>query len=854
MKITQKSWFPHALAVVFFLVITSVYFLPVFEGFVLKQGDILQYKGVSQELRDYYEETGEDAYWFESLFSGMPSYSVFVMKSNNIFTYLLKIQKVFPRPPFYFFMMMVSFYILLLTFKTRPLSAVIGAIAYAFSTFFIISTEAGHNTKVHAIAYIPMIVAGVVWVFTRKKWLVGLLLFATGLSLQLTANHYQITYYTAMICAVLCIYYIVVGIKGDKKVFVKQLLTLGAGAVLALSLSSKNLLTTQEFSKSTIRGKRELTIGPDGNPISLNKNGLDTDYMTNWSLGVGETWQFVIPNAKGSDSRPLSQEEGVLDNVPQRFKPFVGQFSAYWGNQPFVAGPVYIGALMCLLFILALVFVKNKIKWPLLVIFVWALFMAWGKNMLWFTEFMIDFFPMYTKFRTVTMSLVMAITVIPLLAVLFIEEVLNSENFFTENKKKIYISGGVFIGLIALFTLTPGSFFDFQSEQELAMIGQQINQNPSQSAQFSEALTYVIDAREGMFSADGFRSLFFMIAGVLALALASFKKLKPQTALIIISVFTLIDLWGVDKRFLNNEKVRGKYIAYDKVVDGGKFFPVAPYDVQVLNRELSLHPEIQTLIEQKLAAKRAEGRMNQHEVDRIKFNTLRRNTHYRVFDLTANPFTSARASYYHKSLGGYHAAKLRRYQDVIEFYLSKQGNAEWQQVINQLNTKYLFVPNQQGGMAQENPMKFGAAWLANSVNKAKDSDEAILHLGKPGSEKQVLIQGETGAGNYSGNGSVSLTSYLPNRLTYDFSSTENQYVVFSEVFYQPGWDAFVDGVKVSHDCVNYLLRGMEVSAGTHTIEFVFEPSSVSITDIITLIGSILWLGLFGAAIYLNVKK
>lgn len=856
MKFDKQKFLPHIVAVVVFMLLSGVYFAPAFQGYSLKQGDIKSWRGMSKDINDYREIHEDEPLWTNGMFSGMPAYQISMQAKGNILGYFKHLREIFPRPPFYFLIMMVAFYIFSLSLKIPPKLAVFGAVAFAFSSFFVISTEAGHNTKVYAISFIPAIIAGVVYIL-RKKYLTGGVIAAAAIGLQLAANHYQITYYTGLVIGLILLFELVrAGMKKDFKHIGITLVVLIGGGLLALSSNATTFWTTYEYIESSMRGNNELTIEAEGSDKTDKTGGLDRDYITNWSLGKGETWSLVFPNAKGGESGALGSEERVMKDVPSQSRQYVGGMNKYWGNQPFTAGPVYVGAIIVLLFLLGAFTVEHWLRWPIVVGTVLSIMLAWGKNMMWFTDLFIDYFPFYNRFRSVTMILAVAEFLMPAMAVLFLNELFTQKDFWSKNKKKIFAVSGVFAGILLLFLITPSTFFDFYADGELARLEAQKQSNPQAATQIDRIIADLGTARESLFTGDLFRSLFFILSGLGLILAVAFKKLKADIAAYILIGLVTVDLWTVNKRFLNNEKKGTGYVKWEKQDDNEFPFDPQPYDMQILESELASRPDVVQAIElnwDRLAKER--GRLDNKLKQTARFATLDSMSNYRVLDLANNTYNSSRTAYFHKAVGGYNAAKLMRYQQLIDFHMGRRKFN--QDVLDMLNTRYIIQGGENGADVTRNPGALGNCWLISSVRTVENADEEIMALDDFNPRDEAVLDKRfanvAGSDQYEKSGNIEFTGYRLNRMTYKANLNETGFAVFSEVYYQPGWNAYIDGELVEHARVNWILRGLEIPKGEHTVEFVFEPKSYSVGEGISFAGSLLIVLLAGFAGFKTYK-
>ncbi len=853
----KQKWMPHLLAIGLFVVLSVGFFPKVYQGYVLKQGDIISWVGMSRAILDFREAYDQDPLWTWSAFSGMPAYLISAKSNGNLIASVLELRKVFPPPVFYFLALMINMYILLMSLKVKPGLGAIGAVSFAFSSFFMVSIEAGHNTKIHAVSYIPLIIAGIVYLW-NKKYLLSLLVFAVGLSLQIKANHLQITYYTAITVGVVSIFSLVRLIQNKEiDAIWKSALVLVVGSILALGTNVTNLWSTYEYSQSSTRGKSELTKMVNGESNASSQSGaLDKDYITSWSQGIGETWSLVFANAKGGATGNLGAYPDALKDVNGQFKQYVAQSNAYWGNQPFTSGPVYVGAIIALLFLLGAITVNHWLKWPLVSVTILALMLAWGKNFMWLTDLFIDNFPMYNKFRTVTMWLVIVEFTMPLMAILFLHQLMTDEEFWQKQKKKILMTSGVFVGILLLFLMSPTSFFDFHGDQEMIQLQSQMANNPQQATQFQQLIGELEVARVSLFKSDLLRSLGFIILAIACLALYVLKRVKGDYLIYGLLILVTIDLWSVDKRFINGEKERGELANWMKKETKATPYPARQVDLNILQLEAQSNPSIQTRIQTNLQiAKSDNPRLDQNEQYKVMFSTLDSLTNYRVLDLAVNTFNTAQTAYFHKGVGGYHAAKLKRYQELIEFHISRATGNINQNVLNMLNTKYIITPGQ-NAQVQSNPKALGNAWFVQSIKWVANADDEITALNEFDPSSLVIVDERfrTEVQENFGSGSIELVDQRLNRMRYVSNSATDGFAVFSEVYYHPGWNAYIDGQLVPHVRVNYVLRGMNVPAGEHTIEFKFEPASYSTGEGISYASSILILVLGGLMLFQRFKK
>ena len=802
-----KKITPHFIIILLFLVISLTYLSPLLQGKMLNMMDVTHWKGMSKEVVDFRESTGEEPLWTNSMFSGMPAYQISTKYKGNLIQYVPSILSLgLPRPANMLFLYLLGFYILLLSLKVDYRISAIGAIAFAFSSYFFIIIQAGHMTKAHAIAYMPMVIAAVLYTY-RGKMLLGGVLTALTVALELYANHLQITYYLILILLFIGFTELVKSIKTNNLVdFLKRSAVLLIAALLASGTSLTRLSTTMEYSKDSTRGKSELT-----NNIDNKTSGLDKDYATAWSYGVAETFTLLIPNFHGGSSSnsvfSLEDDSETLDFLRQfRNKQIANALaqksSSYWGDQPFTSGPTYSGAIVFFLFILALLFLRSDIRIWVLLATIMSIMLAWGKNFMPLTELFLDYFPGYNKFRAVSMILIIAEFTIPLLAFIALDNFLNIDK---ERKKKslqiaFYITGGITL----IFALMPSIFLDFLSESDLRPLAPDIK-TPN------GFLDGLVADRAHLLSMDAWRSFVFISLAFGLLWIYLKNKIKKQYVILIVGVLVLSDMWTVNKRYLHNDH----FVRKSKVK-----IPYKPTqaDKIIYNKE------------------------------GFDFKSFPDFPHFRVHNKAANTFNDANTSYFHKSIGGYHGAKLKRYQELIDYHITKENSS----VINMLNTKYII--NKQGSV-ETNINAMGNAWFVSAVNVVSNADSEIAALNGLDVRNMAVVderfKDQLITNLSSNNGTISLLEYKPNYLKYDSKSTSDGIAIFSEIYYEKGWNAYIDDVLCPHFRVNYVLRGMKIPAGNHIIEFKFEPSSYNIGESLSLASSII---LFLLLVFVSFKE
>lgn len=824
---TLKQWLPDILAVVLFAVVAFAYFFPAdIEGRILYQHDSSAGRGAGEEQLQYYQRTGERTRWTNSLFGGMPTYqSAPSYKSTDALSEVINAYHLWmPEYVWYVFAYLLGFYILLRAFDFRQELAALGAVVWAFSSYFFIIIAAGHIWKVMALAYLPPMIAGIVWAY-RGRYLWGFIITALFTAFEIKANHVQMTYYYLFIILFMVLAYLADAIKNKKmQNFWKASAVCIAAAALGICINLSNLYHTWEYSKESLRGKSELVKKNSANQTS---SGLDRDYITQWSYGIGETWTLLVPNAKGGASVPLAANEKAMEKADPQFMPIYQQLGQYWGEQPMTSGPVYVGAFVLMLFVLGLFIVKGPMKWALLAATVLSILLSWGRNFMWFTDLFIDYMPMYAKFRTVASILVIAEFTIPLLAMLALKKVIEAPETVLKNMKYVYISFGLTAGVAALFALMPSLFFsDFVSSSEMQAL-----KNGIPADYLGPLLTNLRAMRQALFTSDCWRSVLIIVLGTAMLILFLKKKLKAAYMVGGMIALCAIDMWQVNKRYLND----GMFVE--------KSVRETPQQMTATDRQI----------------------LQDKSLD------------YRVLNLASNTFNENETSYYHKSIGGYHAAKLRRYQDMIDYYISKEMQKASQAIVtaqgdmtkvpgttlypvlNMLNTKYMIIPLQNGQTVPlQNPYAFGNAWFVDKIRYVGNANEEIESIGKMDLKHEAVADAKfkEALGNSTvqdGKSVVKIKKYEPNELTYEASSPKGGILVFSEIYY-PGWTATVDGQDVEVGRVNYILRAINLKPGKHTVVLTFKPKSIDRTETIAYVAYLLLILATAAAVFVEYKK
>ncbi len=803
-------------AIIAFAVITLVYFSPVLEGKRIKQHDIEMHLGMSQEINQYREATGEQTLWTNAPFGGMPAWNISVTPKGNLTEPIYQALRIrLPQSLGSVFICMLGFFVLLLALDCGFWISFIGAIAYGFTSYLFIVIGAGHNAKAMAMAYMAPVIAGVLLAY-KGKYLWGCLLTAFAMAFEVRTNHLQITYYLALIIVILVIAELISDIKNKKLGhFFKASIGLVEAAIIGVLTCSTTLYGNYEFGKETTRGKPVLTRNEDNQT-----KGLDRDYITQWSYGKGETWSLLIPNAKGGASAYIGRQNPALKKADRQFKDSIAQSNAYWGDQPGTSGPVYVGAIVVFLFVLGALTVKGKLKWALLTATLLSILLSWGKNFMAFTNFFLDYIPGYDKFRAVSMTLVIAEVCMPLLGFLGLAEIAKSPESFKQNIKKLYIAFGITAGICLLFFLAPKVFFNFLSQGEAEQFATMMK--GKDGALYASFAAQLEDVRVAIFRKDALRSLLFIILAAIPIFLYGKGKLKGYIAFPILAVLVIVDMFPIDKRYLNNDKFVSKQ-KYDK-----------PFTASAADQYI------------------------------LEDNTL----DFRVADITKDMFNDASTCYFHKSLGGYCGAKLRRYQDVITQYLNGELNQlrgaqsapallqtlAQQKVLNMMNTKYvIYNPNAQ---PFENPFAMGNAWAVNNIRWVDTPNEEIDAIGDTDLEHTAIInkEFEQQVGSYqltdSVRGQIALTDYLPNKLSYSFKASEDQLVIFSEIWTERGWKMYVDGQEQPLLRANYLLRAALIPSGEHEIVMEYAPKAYSTGNAVSFASSLIMiLGLIVALIF-----
>ena len=790
MTLSPKAIITHICVIGLFVLASLAYFYPVLQGKAIFQSDIAQYKGMAKERNDYKELTGEESYWTNSAFGGMPTYQLGANYPNDYVKKLDHLIRFLPRPADYLFLYFLGFYILLLCLKVDFRLAALGALAFGFSTYLIIILGVGHNAKAHALGYIPMVLGGIILVF-RKKYLLGFILTAVAMALEISANHYQMTYYFMLLVLVLGLVYLIYSIKEKTlKHFFVSVGILVLAVVLSIAANATGLMATKEYADWSTRGKSELTINPDGSPKAPS-NGLDKEYITQYSYGVAESLDLFVPRMfGGSGQEDLGKDSKVYQYfVNQGLPPTkaleISGLYLYWGPHPFSgpAAPAYVGAIIVFLFILGMFLVKGKSKWWLLSGVILSLLLSWGKNFPALTNFMIDYFPLYNKFRAVSSIQVVLEFCMPVLGILGLRELFKSKMDTKEKLAALKWSFFIVVGLVVFIFVLMG-VFDFSGAND-----------DRYRQYFGDAVLEVLKSdRKAVYVSDTLRSLIYVLLAATTLWFFIKEKIGRNLFVIILGGLLLFDLVGVDLRYVNEDDfVRQRQMSEP--------FQASPLD-QMIQQDDSI---------------------------------------FRVFD-PQEGINGARTSYFHKSIGGYHAAKPRALQDLFEYHLY-QNNL---QVLNMLNVKYVIQQDEEGNSFPAiNPDANGNAWFVEQVVPVSSANEEIQQLKDFNSKTQAVVNTQIYPSltktryDVDSLAQIDLVDYRPNYLKYKSVNNNDGFAVFSEMYYPSGWHAFVDGKAEPHYKVDYALRGIKIPAGEHDIEFKFEPELVETGSQITLAASIL---------------
>ncbi|MGM0478091.1 MAG: hypothetical protein ACQERC_02625 [Bacteroidota bacterium] len=975
-RLFSKHWI-HLLAVGLFFLVTLIYFRPQFSGQFLKQHDIEQYKGMSNEVAHFRTVENEEPLWTNSMFGGMPTYQISTKYKGRWIKEVTDVLRLGMKSPAgLFFLYLIGFYIMLLCMRVDPKLAIFGAFAFAFSSYYIIILQAGHNSKAATIGLMGPVIGAFYMAYRYNlKW--GILLSALFMSMQLSANHFQISYYLGI---VLVGFGIAEFARGIQKQQWKRFLTATGGILVAylfaLGINYGNITLTNDYAKHTTRGGNDITINPDGTSATSSTNtGLDKDYITQWSYGISESMTLLSPYVKGGSNNAIKDSpfsDLLKDKDLRRKASLVAKNDVYWGAQPFVSGPVYLGIIVFFLALMGMIYLQGPLKWSLAGVAVLALLLSWGKNFMGLTDFFLDYIPGYNKFRAVTIILAIVELIIPLLAVLFLRKLFKERERIKANIRPFYIGAGGLLAVMVILTFTGlGDGYlsprerDYIYNYEDQVRNQLMNEDPQrlkqndidvnnpqqvnqvvqqQMERVDKQFDALVDVRKSIYRSSMGRSILFLLVGIILVLIYLRIQVRKEWIIAGLGVFTIIDLVLVDLNYLNNEKSgRSGYVHWMDEADFN--YPIQPTqaDKQILQTELSDRPELKQKIDA-IGSNSERGRRSRSNPNKVwseKFQTLNLNSNYRVYNASSG-FNSSRDAYFHKALNGYHGAKLRRIQNVKDFHID-EGNMD---IFNMMNVKYFI---QRDGV-RENPGALGNGWMIQELNVQPHPNQEILALGNlyivqdegdktlyvngkeqssdtiSGRERIVLYGGdsipvdiedavrsgvaakyvEDVKGNrswmperelkkdttnsftpllsirkihdfeprreaiiaeeaaqelssltYSGQGSIEMKDYAPNKIVYDVQADGEQFGVFSEVYYPDGWKAYIDGEEVDIHRVNYLLRGVVLPSGDHELIFEFDEPRFDRSNTIAMTGSILLFGLmifFFARDYLLPNK
>jgi len=786
-----------------FMLISIGFFYPVLQSKVLFQSDIVQYIGMSKQQKDYKNDTGKETYWTNAAFGGMPTYQLGAHYPYHFIKKLDTCLRFLPRPADYLFILFLSFYVLMLSLKVEYRLAVLGSLAFGFSTYFLVILGVGHNAKAHAIAYLPLLFSGMVFTFRNKYWL-GVSITAIAMGLELVANHYQMTYYFMLFCIVLGIVFLIKAFKeAQLKTFFTQIALLIGAVLIGIMTNATGLLATSEYTSWSTRGASELTIDPEGNPI-ISSNGLNHSYITEYSYGIFETLNLFVPRLMGgSGSESLSTDSSLYKFLIESGLPqiptmeFISHAPLYWGDQPIVAGPAYIGSIVIFFFIIALFFYKGNYRLPLLLGTALSILLSWGKNFEVLTSFMIDYFPLYNKFRAVSSAQILAEITIPVFAFLGLKSFIND----SDDGYKINVLKNVLVGFISIGFILYGLSYvlDFSGASD-----------PIFRYNYGDDLVdQLIKDRKSAYLNDLLRSLSYVLITGGILWWYTKKRFNINYLYLILGLLILLDLGGIAKRYVNeanfvSSKQMNKPFTADKV------------DQQLMEDD----------------------------------------SYYRVFDYSEG-LNGARTSYFHNSIGGYHAAKPRMIQELFEYHIARES---WEP-LRMLNVKYVIQKDQNGEQSLiKNDEANGNAWFVQALSRFDSQDYVMTRLGVTSTLNEAIAVTEDlnenlpAIFNKTDQAIIELDSYKPDHLTYKSSNPDDGFAVFSELYYKNGWQAYIDSKQVDYYRVDYALRGLFVPKGDHTIEFKFEPKVIKTGSTIQLIAFIILLGLIFFTIFKGLKK
>ncbi|NQX86059.1 MAG: YfhO family protein [Flavobacteriaceae bacterium] len=804
MSVPIKKILPHVLMVLGFVVVSLLYFNPVLKGKQIFQSDIMQYNGMAKQQNDFRAQTGQETYWTNSAFGGMPTYQLGAHYPHNYIKMLDHTIRFLPRPADYLFLYFIGFYVLMLLLKVDFKLAAIGAIAFGFSTYLIILLGVGHNAKAHAIAYMPLVLSGILLTF-RKKYIYGFLLTALAMGLELSANHFQMTYYLLILVIILGIVYLIDAVKNKELPhYFKSVGILTVAVLLSVGMNGTNILATQEYKSESTRSKSELTIHPDGSEKEIT-DGLSRDYITEYSYGITESFNLFIPRFMGGgtfddvgkDSETFAFYKSLGATSAQAAKE-AKQTPVYWGKQPIVEAPAYVGAVIMFLFVLALFLVKGRLKVWLLAGTIVSLLLSFGKNLPWLTDLFINVVPMYNKFRAVSSIQVILELCIPVLGIFGLVRLFDKEINTTQKLEALKWTTIITAGLCVTFLMLKNTLFDFVGIRD----GQYLQA-------YGQAAVDAFKAdRRSIFTADTFRTLGLVLVASGLIWMYLKEKLSQNIVTLGFLALIAFDLVAIDRHYVNNDD-------FVPAINIQKPYQANPADLEILKDD----------------------------------------GHFRVFDMTTG---NTRPNYFHNSLNGYHAAKMRRYNELFDFHIVKNN----MEVLNMLNTKYIIAEDKGQVFPYVNEDANGNAWFVSKVKNVANANEEIKALDVINTKEEVIFNAPKSIKmqdfpehfEKDSLASIQLVAYKPNYLKYNSNSTNNGFGVFSENYYGQGWQAYIDGNEVPHYRVNYVLRGMEIPAGTHTIEFKFEPEVITTGSTIALGSSIVFVLLSIGGIFWDNKK
>jgi hypothetical protein len=904
MKNFLKKSFPHLIAVAIFIILSSVYFSPTFNGYQLKQSDVKQFIGMQKEISDYRIQNGEEALWTNAMFSGMPAYQISVIHSSNWIYYVDRIIKLgLPKPVGVLFISMLGFYILALCLKIRPWIGIVGGIAFGFSTINILYLGAGHVTKINAISYMAPALGGLILAF-RGRLIQGAVLFAFFMALNFSANHLQMTYYLIILMGAVAI------AESVRLILAKDYLRLSKtiGVLLVASLLSVlpsigNLMTTLEYSKYTTRGDSDLTLKPEGAAKAKPRKGLDKNYILEYNYGKRELLSIIAPGAQGERGEYIGNDETVMESVDPQYAKQISEMNKYWGGQKMSGGAFYFGVIMLVFALFGLIYMKDNIKWPLIIIGILCLFLA-SNNQGGVNDFFISKFPMYSSFRDSKMILVLLQVIIPLAGILFLEKLFSSEGLFG-NKKIWLITAGVIVLIGIILYASPSISGKFITNVEVEQFGKAIEgAKEAQEAEYFEGLrNELVNARKAIYKSDMGRSAFLIFLACAFVIASLYVKISKLAFIGLAALMVTADNMSICKRYLNTDEIDEGNQSWEDELSSKTTYLASNSDLAILEAEKtsvsSFNSKVSTLKSKMEEIPEYEDVSERNLKEQAEFGVLNLNTNYRVLSFQ-NPFNETKTSYFHKSIGGYHGAKLKRYQELIEFQITKElqqisseigeyKNAQLRKyatelsipndqaqkvfdtiqvnqialsdktpVLNMLNTKYIVLDENK--KAIRNTAANGNAWFVSQVKKVNSANEEMKSLTNLASKsalvvnsKSLIDNGVNVKGQYTvgPNDKIKLIKYGTKTLTYKSESATELPVVFSEIYYPKGWNFYVDGKLKPTFCANYLLRAAVVPAGKHSLEWRFEPDSIQTSKYLGLLGSIVLIGL---AIFLLAKE